>query len=281
MNSGGRPVKGLVGRHGDQLAFMILILGMATSNAALAVSNPCCPQPANLLSEIEPSAQPGKLAPNVILGQVAERRSPTPQPYWPWWAGALALGLIAPTYWRITGTPFGVSGSWDTLAHWQRERARSVQEAPVLSASPDRIADAVMAETVAEFGSAALNAIATDPTPTALADVKQRRLPLLTHLTFIAMIALGGVFAAVASDSFHVSFDLGSVHKTLFGDGMGMWTVLFIGGAIAGFGARLGGGCTSGHSLTGLSSLQMGSMVSTACFFGTAIATSFALEVLL
>src|SRR5262249_36060081 len=38
------------------------------------------------------------------------------------------------------------------------------------------------------------------------------------------------------------------------------------GGFLVGFGTRYAGGCTSGHSITGLSNLQLSSFVATICF---------------
>lgn len=39
-----------------------------------------------------------------------------------------------------------------------------------------------------------------------------------------------------------------------------------IGGFLVGFGTRYAGGCTSGHSIMGLSNLQMSSLIATLCF---------------
>ncbi|HNG06749.1 MAG TPA: YeeE/YedE thiosulfate transporter family protein, partial [Saprospiraceae bacterium] len=39
-----------------------------------------------------------------------------------------------------------------------------------------------------------------------------------------------------------------------------------VGGFLVGFGTRYAGGCTSGHSITGLSNLQFSSLVATICF---------------
>lgn len=53
------------------------------------------------------------------------------------------------------------------------------------------------------------------------------------------------------------------------------WTTLFslkgffmivVGGFLVGFGTRYAGGCTSGHSIMGLSTLQWPSLVATCCF---------------
>jgi len=58
--------------------------------------------------------------------------------------------------------------------------------------------------------------------------------------------------------------------------------LLIAGGFLVGFGTRYAGGCTSGHSITGLSNLQWPSLVATACFMaGGFIMTRFILPLLL
>lgn len=44
------------------------------------------------------------------------------------------------------------------------------------------------------------------------------------------------------------------------------WLLMIFGGFLVGFGTRYAGGCTSGHSITGLSNLQWPSLVATICF---------------
>lgn len=44
-------------------------------------------------------------------------------------------------------------------------------------------------------------------------------------------------------------------------------TILIIGGFLVGFGTRYAGGCTSGHAITGLSSLQIPSLIAVIGFF--------------
>ena len=44
-------------------------------------------------------------------------------------------------------------------------------------------------------------------------------------------------------------------------------SILIIGGFLVGFGTRYAGGCTSGHAITGLSSLQLPSLVAVIGFF--------------
>ncbi|MDX1328845.1 MAG: YeeE/YedE thiosulfate transporter family protein, partial [Arenibacter sp.] len=43
--------------------------------------------------------------------------------------------------------------------------------------------------------------------------------------------------------------------------------LLLIGGLLVGFGARYAGGCTSGHSISGISNLQLPSLIATVGFF--------------
>ena len=47
----------------------------------------------------------------------------------------------------------------------------------------------------------------------------------------------------------------------------GVWLLLAFSGLLVGFGTRYGGGCTSGHAITGLSTLQGPSLIATVSFF--------------
>ena len=42
--------------------------------------------------------------------------------------------------------------------------------------------------------------------------------------------------------------------------------MMIVGGFLVGFGARYAGGCTSGHAIMGLSTLQLPSLIATVCF---------------
>jgi uncharacterized protein len=44
--------------------------------------------------------------------------------------------------------------------------------------------------------------------------------------------------------------------------------LIIVGGFLVGFGTRYAGGCTSGHSIMGMSNLQLPSLIATCCFFG-------------
>ena len=49
------------------------------------------------------------------------------------------------------------------------------------------------------------------------------------------------------------------------------WTIVIVAAVLVGFGARLGGGCTSGHGICGMARLSDRSMAATAIFMFTAI----------
>ena len=49
---------------------------------------------------------------------------------------------------------------------------------------------------------------------------------------------------------------------------------LGLGGVLVGFGSRLGNGCTSGHGICGLSSLQLPSLAAVLTFMTTAFLTA-------
>jgi uncharacterized membrane protein YedE/YeeE len=52
---------------------------------------------------------------------------------------------------------------------------------------------------------------------------------------------------------------------------------LFIGGVLVGFGTRYAGGCTSGHSITGIANLNWPSLVATIFFFVGGLAVTWGL----
>ena len=58
-----------------------------------------------------------------------------------------------------------------------------------------------------------------------------------------------------------------------FVTGVPYWR-LFVGGFIAGFGARLSNGCTAGHGICGMASLQPASILSVLLFLATAMVTA-------
>lgn len=91
------------------------------------------------------------------------------------------------------------------------------------------------------------------------------------RLSFVGGIAAGSFLAVTLLSSSPVEF-----LPSAFGS-IGGAIRLLVGGTLIGFGARYAGGCTSGHSITGISNLNPASLVATACFFAGGLAVTWGL----
>lgn len=215
--------------------------------------------------------------------------------YWPWWLGALALGGITLGFCLLLNRPLGVSGSWARIVGWRESHAHNKIETPFRN-NPSMLEDALLAATIAEFGEKntfqTMYAAGGSGTPITISapSAKQsgaapslamtEHTPWTVHLTFLAALFVGSLLSVIDASGFQVHYDLGEVHKHFFGSGWFMWIALLLGGAMVGFGTQMGGGCTSGHGLSGCSRLVPASLLSTALFFGSAVAVSLLVEVL-
>lgn len=89
---------------------------------------------------------------------------------------------------------------------------------------------------------------------------------------FVLGIFFGSFFAANATDSFRWT-DLPDTWRDRFGPSRGKrFLMAFGGGAVALFGARMAGGCPSGHGLSGVAQLSVSSLVAMVCFFAGGLA---------
>ena len=163
---------------------------------------------------------------------------------WPWYVAGPIIGLMVPTLLLLTGKAFGISSS---LRH---------------------------------------TCAATLPTNAAYFqyDWKEKGLWNLVFVVgillggFIAVQFLGGggptgISAATKADltALGLSDFSGLVPPGLFSwssltTGPGLLAIVG-GGFLVGFGARYAGGCTSGHAIMGLASLQLPSLIATVGFF--------------
>lgn len=172
---------------------------------------------------------------------------------WPWYVGGPLIGLMILLLLWIENKPFAVAGSYRHLC----------------------------AATV----------------PAGIPFLKYNWKAEAWNLFFAAGIIAGGIFAsAVLLHPDHIAIseattkclqDLG-LHDTsgflpreLFsftalGTIKGL-TIMVAGGFLVGFGSRYAGGCTSGHSMSGISDLQWTSMLATAFFFAGGILSSYIL----
>jgi uncharacterized membrane protein YedE/YeeE len=102
--------------------------------------------------------------------------------------------------------------------------------------------------------------------------------PSLSYGTlFLLGVMLGGLWAALSSKQFRVEY-VPAVWKERFGPSVPRrFGFAFLGGAVEMFGARLAGGCTSGHSISGGLQLAVSSWEFTLVAFATAVATALLL----
>ena len=91
------------------------------------------------------------------------------------------------------------------------------------------------------------------------------RLPLLAGLV------MGGWLSAVMGGGWSPTWDLGRFDQVVGWGPVGKLAWMFVGGLFIGFGTRLGGGCTSGHGIFGLSNFEWPSLVTVAAFFSGGI----------
>ena len=87
------------------------------------------------------------------------------------------------------------------------------------------------------------------------------------EVLFVTGIVLGSFLAAWSGGELTGRW-LAPMWVERFGDSVWLrMVVAFSGGAIMSFGARLAGGCTSGHGISGAMHLSVGSWIALVCFF--------------
>lgn len=195
-------------------------------------------------------------------------------PFWPWWAGAVALAGVGHISCRLLQSPLGVSGYLSRLTRWSEElgtleeerrlnQDQAVIQAQLLEITLQEMADKIPAEELEqmrrEFQTSAPQTISTG------------RLHIAACLTFALGIFLGGLVSSMVHHRFQICLQPPAQMVTTWGSVPMAFGVLFLGGLLVGFGTVIGGGCTSGHGLTGCARLRPGSLAATATFLGIAI----------
>ena len=196
--------------------------------------------------------------------------------YWPFWIAGGALGAVVVAYLALTRRLLAVSGILARLVRWradERERrleldlATGALDAALLEATRRRFAS-VSPEI--DTGSSA------PPQDAACEGPPEVRLPVSTGCVFLLSLIAGGALAVWAAPG-SAGPSLGASFERLFGSGAGAAVVLLCGGFLVGFGAKMAGGCTSGHGLCGLARVQWGSLAATAAMFAGGVGVSLLL----
>lgn len=89
-------------------------------------------------------------------------------------------------------------------------------------------------------------------------------------------IVIGSFISAVLSGQFELSFLPATEFESIINQNIiGRIFSAFTGGILLGFGARLAGGCTSGHGISGTFQLSIASWISLIAFFVGGVLTAF------
>lgn len=94
------------------------------------------------------------------------------------------------------------------------------------------------------------------------------------RLPFLAGLVLGGVLSSLSTGGWSPTWALGMFDQRIGWGPAGKVAWMFVGGLLIGFGTRLAGGCTSGHTIFGVSNLEGPSLISTVSFMGAGLVTT-------
>jgi uncharacterized protein len=182
---------------------------------------------------------------------------------WPVALGALVIGGMATLYPLFTGRTLGVSSVYASL--------NEKRSGP--SGDLDELEAQLMAATLAEFGE-----VSAPPEPPTLLE-RLARLRAETERfrgLFLVGLLVGAAVAAFASGTMRFDLTLGRSFDARYGSfGPLSVAVLLLSGVLIGVGTRVSAGCTSGHGITGVARGEKGSLLTTAVFWGTALAVAW------
>lgn len=161
---------------------------------------------------------------------------------WPWYVAGPLIGLMVPLLLILSNKTFGISSS---LRHVCAMCIPS--KLPFLNYNWREHSWNMIFALGVIIGGVLTQAFFKNPEPIAISEATQNSLAEMGVFSYSELIPTE-VF------SWENLF-------TLQG-----FLMLVVGGFLVGFGTRYAGGCTSGHSIFGLSTLQLPSLVATMCF---------------
>jgi uncharacterized membrane protein YedE/YeeE len=132
----------------------------------------------------------------------------------------------------------------------------------------DDLLAAVLAATAEHFGSEVTEQARQAPPPRS----PSWSVTLPERAVFLGALAIGGALSVETSE-FHFALDSG-LDRIVRG-GIPQAALLLGAGILVGFGARMAGGCTTGHGLVGIAQMHKGSFASTAAFFVAGVTTTW------
>jgi uncharacterized membrane protein YedE/YeeE len=161
---------------------------------------------------------------------------------WHWSIAGILIGLTVPLLYLIGNKPFGISSSFRHICaaclpgntsyfkyDWKKETWNIFFVTGIL------------------IGGIVGATILANPEPIKIAASTQSQLAQLGVTDFSQLVPT----------------DIFSFTGLLTAKG---FILIVVGGFLVGFGTRYAGGCTSGHSITGIANLQISSIVATICF---------------
>ncbi|MDB4286192.1 YeeE/YedE family protein [bacterium] len=178
---------------------------------------------------------------------------------WPWWVGGIMISIVM-LLMLLAGRRFGASSPLETMCNI----AGAGKVTPFFRKDWRPDSWKIVFVIGAVLGGAISHFFLQSPDPIQISE---------STSTFLAA-------NGIQNDTFSLApveiFNWGSL-ASLKG-----WIFMVLGGFLIGFGTRYAGGCTSGHSISGLSELQLPSLIATIGFFvGGLIVTHFFLPYLL
>jgi uncharacterized membrane protein YedE/YeeE len=96
-------------------------------------------------------------------------------------------------------------------------------------------------------------------------------------LWFLVGIPLGGFLGSILQGRWEPTTAMGSFDQAISSSLTTKTLLLFVGGALSGYGARWADGCTSGHSIVGIAQGSRSSMIATLGFMAAGIAVALLL----
>lgn len=190
---------------------------------------------------------------------------------WPWWLGGIALGGFIVLYTWVFSRLLGMSATVE-YAVAELKQPLIPEDRPVLS-----MEQAVLAMAREQGIDPATLGIEIPAEPASAEPAKK---PLEFHpRMMVAGVFLGALLGWLIEGAPSLQYGMGTAFDALFPFGPAAQAgILFVGGLFIGFGARMAGGCPSGHALGGLSVLSPASLTAIAGYFLSGISLTFLLK---